>query len=54
MQSIYNNDDGHGNDVTNAAQKDEVIYKQHHQPNFSRVTEKEAEDEEDSLDEKWR
>ena len=30
------------------------VLKQHHQPNFSRVTEKEAEDEEDSLEEKWQ
>ena len=29
------------------------VFKQHHQPNFSRVTEKEAEEEDDSLDEKW-
>lgn len=30
------------------------VFKQHHQPNFSRVTEKEAEEEDDSLDEKWQ
>lgn len=30
------------------------VFKQHHQPSFSRVSEVDAEDDEDSLDEKWR